>query len=1138
MSDRFDELPETSVPAFQPVETSTPNQNTEGANAYLDAQANKAEGLVPEGTPFRDSAVETTHGLLNVGDQLAAGFKTENAAGGLATSIYDYRNDPLAIFGLGQEDGWVPSEHEKELSEGLTDREADEVLGENSLATAKVRRGRFMQEKQERALLRRSGTDGVLMSVVAGLIDLDAPLALLSGGSYAAAKQAYRAGKVYEGLKGGAKASAAVMALESVNVATHETNDWTNIPAAGFLGFGIGSAIGWRKGISAADDALAKHMQRSVKEGSEEFDANVAEGIAENGNQADSVGAMRNDYQTTKVDDDLVTADQANTIDEANLALSERGITSQMENAWNDSIVVKARESVVGEAIADTTAKTLAGAKKVLSAFRGKSKLADRALAALEKAAEYSPDVSKYLVHDFARLMAGNSATLKLGVADLLESPLGTFRNNRSAANLQDMYERRILGAALEPYNRTYNRWAGDEGVGAFGRIANSQKRKEFDVAVTREMNYRSLNDEIRADINPHVKQAADDLSHAGEEAMSIAQGRAGEKSVLGFENITRKHYTPYNWLPQQVRQVIASGRGSKNDLIELYKKGYASAGLQSADLEIFAKAIVNRQLAKASDMDEGLANLMSADARAKIAETMRAGGTSEEIIERIMKGLSGDVAEKGKIGSAKHRLDIDLDVEHNGLRLIDMIDTNMNRTWSKYGRQIAGRSAMARKGFVDEAAKRDWMDTVEAEQAGVQATKNRQVPGSGDGSGHITREDLEDMFTLFSGGPIAGGVSDNIRRMKQFTNLRILNGLGITQMAETGAIIGATGFSAFMKTAPDVVKGLFSKEGLSKLHKDQLAEIEAFTGIIGKDHIIIRDDLALDMLKADDRVQTAFEQGLDKFLGKGQRIQGYTSLFYKMRQMQQQTAVLAMNKRVAEVINGTETMTKRRWEDLGFRGAEGDQIKALIKKHATYKDGEFQMMNLEDWPEDIAEAYSAGLNRFTHQAVQKVLAGEGHMWMHKGMGAIFSHLLQFPIVAMTKQTGRNMRISDMAAMGVFTYGSITAAMSYSVKQATSGNYDNLNPTDIARGAFQLSNMTGWLGTIGDPVAGLFGLPTINKYGTDGLLNPPVLDTLTKVYETPSKLIDGKFGDAAKVLPIFGNAIGMKNIYDKINVGE
>jgi hypothetical protein len=216
------------------------------------------------------------------------------------------------------------------------------------------------------------------------------------------------------------------------------------------------------------------------------------------------------------------------------------------------------------------------------------------------------------------------------------------------------------------------------------------------------------------------------------------------------------------------------------------------------------------------------------------------------------------------------------------------------------------------------------------------------------------------------------------------------------------------------------------------------------------------------------------------------------------------------------------------------------------------FEGGYLKKLNLDQWSPADAEEFIGVLNLSMHKQVQRAMAGETGLIFHKdGLASLFLHLKSFPLLAMTKQSARHARIADPEAIATLTYALMTAGAVYTAKQVINGNEQNLDPVQIMKGAFGMSNLTGWFPMFSDPLASMLGMDSLkfNEYsrGIDGNVvgTPPAFTTLNKMANIPGALaspVTGAFGlsagmtssdvTALKATPILGNLYGFTAIFN------
>lgn len=738
------------------------------------------------------------------------------------------------------------------------------------------------------------------------------------------------------------------------------------------------------------------------------------------------------------------------------------------------------------------------------------------------------------IASDFDRLFTSAASTAKLAAFTFFESPAGILRNPITSAVLDSVYQSRILTPAMEAHPTVFHRWASRMGYNFTDRHARSATTDAFHREVIKEMGYRDMHGKPNPNVDPDIKLFADKLDESMQEAALIARGDKGELSVTGFENILpRTGYFPLiHHGAKIVDQIEKRGDASVRGLL---KKAYKSANPEFSDEVInkLADAVIRRGKAKARNMDTNLYKYFDADHNVFLRQLLEDHGVAPEDIDGLMKNIYPDKADRAKPGYSKHRTPIDITaVGDDGLTMLDLIDTDIPKVMSRYSRDLAGRSALARKGVQNNTQLTEVIDAI--------VTQDNAMGGK------LTHDGVRDMFSHFTGGPLAGGVSETSRRIKQLTNLSLLSQLGMTQLAETGVVMSSIGIGRFMhysKMGAQVLRD--AKQGVMS---DLAAELKPWAGSLWNEHLLYRDDLGLDYARHTSGNNTGFWKTIDRGLAKGQRLQGYTSGFYKIKQLQMRTAINGQTDKILTRLKDNDWSSLRRLEDMGF---DEDYLRHIKEKYVdtgvvewNTEHGFVDKANFSEWDTADVNRFAAAIHRHTNQVVQRAMAGETTMWMHKDVGALFTQLQQFPLLAISKQFTRNMRIHDPETLMTMMYGLSTASIAYTMKQLVNGRTDNLDFEHIAKGTFGLSNMTGWVPMMVDPLAWMLGMDELHlgAYGprSGGPLGvPPSLavgNRLLGVGRAMTHMGDMKKSDvsALKAIPVFGNMYGMSLLLDSL----
>jgi hypothetical protein len=1018
----------------------------------------------------RDAMAELDESTSFVKDALPAAFQQNLGPQMWKTLDSKFSNAP--------EEGFDPQAWLAENPEQVPADMHDKFSGVRSTAEAAELRDRINDDIQNTQILQAKGARGIAATLLAGVVDVDAPLALVTGGT---AKAVTLGGRVARGAAAGAATGAAIEAGHVIVDPLAETSDIINGALFGTVLGGAAGAVFNRSVASVRDEfnEAAPHLGDADDFEYPKFvDSNWSVGAAYTPNRPTEITEGLSDSQLREFDDAQYTLDTEASYTGATV----KDLMGGMEGATGYT-------AKAGRLLAENIAKT-----------PGLRSLFD--------------DV------------ASGGTIMKAMAYDLLESPAGRVRNNLSASATMDRYER-VLATELLPIDNAYASWHKQSGNTRWQDMSG-QSRKAFDRAVLDEMNNRTHKGPLSDD--PLVKQAADALDAHYARDRELKQGRDGETAVDGAMelNETSGHYTR-SWDGKAMREKMRTGTTRKQIeemIANAYTKMHPQLKAEGHDM-VVAKAIVRRALSQEDGVDSNMLQTMNSDGIEFLKQTLEDSGFTGEQFDGLLRTLTGKAEERGMLSSNKARIELDMRTSEGDLSMMDLINTDITAMTQRNTRKTAGAAALARKGIANKAQQKAMIDSAIAEAA-----------ATGDIQGAKHRETLENMFTYFDGGAIAGGVHPMISRMKRLTNLALLNQMGMTQLGETGAQMAAVGMSTWKRHAKDVFNTLEAEGPHGQLAK----ELRPFLGQLGDDHLLFRPELQLDELRND----TGFAAELDGFLskldfalGKGQRLQGYISGFYQVKSMQQKIAVTSMADKAFQLIRKGEGV--QQLQDIGI---DMTHFQKYLDKVEFSEDGYVNRLNMDQWDVEDADAFATALNRYTHQVVQKGLIGEDSQWWHSSWGAIFSHLKTFPLMAMQKQAARNMNMGTPAAVAMVSMGLATAGLAYSAKQVVN-NKDVPAPADIAKGAFGMSNMTGWFPMFFDPAAAMLGMNDLrfNQYGrtsaSSGILStPPAIPTLNRMLHIPGAL--NPIGDmsrndrirALQAAPLVGNAFGMTAIWN------
>lgn len=1000
------------------------------------------------------------------------------------------------------------------------------------------------QREDMEVMARRHGLTTFTANALAGMFDIDAPLYFATGGLTASAKAGFLAGKTGQFLTGTAIGGVGSTFAATGGYMADPNADWTVIPLTGLAGAALGSVSGVLGGTVRAS------RDRALNELGEALDAGHPRA------QEDWINTSR--VETSPLSnryDDIVEetptaqsgegrAPGAFDADDIDFPLDfepDRGSIGarqlNTQGAGLHTIQDPRQRTRINDA--QTYVRDTRIAQDWLEGYDGLARKAGPGVAAA--AEKFSQAINVLQVgSDFQRMMNSGSAVFQMMAHRLMENSSGILRNNDNAARVARMYEK-DLGAHYIDFEDAYKAFAKERDAGWVETNWNTTLRDDFNKQVFFEMQARRW-DGAAQSTNPAVARAADALDRLFAKEVEIMRGRQGEIPLHGAENMKeQKGYIYQKWSGRNIAKMIGDGVARKDitrALAEAYRDMHPNMTLK--DAVIYSKATINRAEKMDANLNTSMLGILQADGRAELADTLRRqGNMSDKQIDRFIERMTGLVKDRSKQGQLKNRLDVDARfTASNGIRIIDLLDTDLSTALPQRIRKSAGTSALARSGITSKA---DWDEWVQAGLAEQRAKGKSDIDTSSvrnavddtlNADHHIDQEFMDHMYAYFSGAPLGGGLSPMMSRLRKLTNLGLLNKLGLTQMYEAGNNMAAVGMAEFFRRLP---------EGINAALRDKnspLMQEMKFFNVFQPEERLFRMDLTFDFEKRS--TQNEFMRGVDRLLNKGQQLQGYTSGFNQVRRIQQAIAISGTADKLARHFKEGGIVSDARLVDMGF----DNKSMAAFKKYVddgtvSFKDGSLEKLNLDKWSAEDRESVIRILNARTDQIVMRAMAGESSYIFHKdGMAQLFFHLKSFALMTMEKQFLRNVRLADGETMAQFAYGLGVTGVLAAARNTIDGRTDRNDMLQLTRTALSMNHMTGWLPMWVDPVAGLLGMGGISGYANRGDTIAPSASVsyANKALELgtlPVTALNGMSNsewNALSAIPIIGNFYGVTAI--------
>jgi hypothetical protein len=566
---------------------------------------------------------------------------------------------------------------------------------------------------------------------------------------------------------------------------------------------------------------------------------------------------------------------------------------------------------------------------------------------------------------------------------------------------------------------------------------------------------------------------------------LSEAKGGTGAaRMVPGFETLAeQKAHIPLIWSGEAMQAaIIRLGKGDvgkaklQNALAQAYMDALPDVDPDMAN--ILAGALINRQMTKAAGMDMDVGYLLSTDGKEFLLESLELNGVSKADALDIVDRLTNKEKDAGKIAYARRRTNVDLSGEYNGVKIVDLVEQDLNRIMFQYNDSMSKRVALSRHGL-DSKSKIENVKNVildEAREAKAAEGKVQTLEEA-----RAMREFLDYAFEYYEPGSVNKHINPWMRRARDMTNLSLLSKLGLTQVAETAGILANAGFRNFI-AASDLMQSIVKNSDGGMNRAQVMEDLGWCVGNLGYEKGLMRSDMIQDAVLDATTSNGSMIQTLDSWMQKGQHVQGVLSGYTRVLTGQLQIGALSVTNKIFRAFKSGEDITSL-LKTSGFDKNTVQELRKLMDSGLIEFNaaGHVDKLNVDKWSPELRDSYGRAILRVSFQMTQRALPGESMKWLHSPSTALFGHLQSFPLLAMRKQFLRTMGRSDDSAKLLIAYGMGTAAVATVVKAAIEGQ--DMDIPTLAKRSFALNNSLSWAATGVDLTATILGLEDIAPGG-------------------------------------------------------
>jgi hypothetical protein len=687
----------------------------------------------------------------------------------------------------------------------------------------------------------------------------------------------------------------------------------------------------------------------------------------------------------------------------------------------------------------------------------------------------------------------------------LFESAQGGVRPEITASVLSNMYHKQLKSAVKNRYNDGFLEWSKNQGRGTVKAVLDTgNHRRLFDEAVYKQI----INPQPTVD--PGIKAAADGIADGFELGLKIRKA-AGEG---GFEKVTpNRNYVPIIFDSRKMNSAFK--KFNRTSIINTLSHGYQTGGLKVSKpvADRVAEMQYIRTMEAGQTRPDRVSRAVSQADRAKLLEDLKEAGAEQEVLDIFEEYAAGKEILDNVSNRAKRSLQINVDAEVNGLKVSDMLNTNIAMLSENYFREAAGGAAMARKGFKTYESAISVLNA--AESWGGDSLKRIQEEA------RMLKQGIDMIYGKSLDADPTSDFLVAMRRLRETTGLLRLQMVGFAQAPESARMVSTLGLEAVMDSTKALK--LWKRGGpMDEATDPMMREIHRYLGYQGEDNWLDNMYSRIDDL-GEGEVGGKMARVLDNALAGGTRVNMVTSGFRTIQGGMEKIAARGISDRLTGIVDGGPMLSRELMEEVGW---DADFIKRLKRhgKHYDEFDGEkIRILGLDKMEPGLREEVLVGMTRMQQRIIQKGMVGETAPWMNTWLGKTLTQFRAFSIISAEKQLVHDIRGDKIMAAQTLMFGVLASYMTYNAKvrikamgKKDKDEYlDNmLSDEMVAWGTFNMLPQTAIISIAGDVVATMGALPeeitqTPNSYGG---FRPMGADNVAPVFGTISDTVSAGRG--------------------------
>lgn len=671
--------------------------------------------------------------------------------------------------------------------------------------------------------------------------------------------------------------------------------------------------------------------------------------------------------------------------------------------------------------------------------------------------------------------------------------------------------------------------------------------QREFNLEVTRALRGQEVASEAVKKQAAEVRRLYDDISR--QLSNTAPEGKVGAKPVKGHESATVEDYVNRRWSAASMDAMVNKmGKEGTQKLIAGALRGMSGETAMEVADHLMQVTMRSRQGGLNIDgiTKEG-ANLEGFLAREHGFDE----ADSKRIADSLRRLTGGKDA--GNASNLKARLDLDESAVE------ELLENDIDTLFSGYANTMLGHVALARQGIPDQAS---FERLVQEAQEELYSTPIKGKKDEWNRKNQI--KNLQEAYDHLVGRPV--GEDPNTayattgRLLRKFNYSRLMNMVGLAQIAEFGVMASHVGYKSMLRNMPELAK-LQRKMKNGDFKDDLVEELSDLMGGWGDYRLLHRSAQRIEEFGGTEGKLSKTERALDGMNAITTDISGFNYInqvlhVYAMKSMAQTFLDVARTGK-------KHVLSTDRLRELGIDDALMKQIKAEMVKSGGAQwssSGKLKTMNLERWDAEVRVKFGNALRRWGNTVIQENDFGEMPAFMSTTTGKLLMQFKSFMLGSYVKQVVNNVKHADrLSAMMLFntTFSGALSYLAY-VGASSVGREDQdkylermLDTKAVAAGAFQRSSISAFIPGIIDTPAMLGVYDPVFDTRASGLQSN--LITGSASYDLGSKAVT--FGQEAveaikdeeftsqtarsffSLVP-FQNALGIRNalnvLYDEL----